>query len=77
MNAPIACFYADDFTGASDNLAQFHRWERWQDIANLMPIAVYARPGSTFRDHAPGVMHAQEDCTAEISSGAVPVLVKT
>lgn len=25
MNTPIACFYADDFTGASDNLAQFHR----------------------------------------------------
>lgn len=33
----------------ADNLAQFHRWERWQDIARLMPIAVYARPGSTFR----------------------------
>ena len=33
----------------ADNLTQFDRWERWQDIANLMPIAVYARPGSTFR----------------------------
>lgn len=33
----------------ADNLAQFHRWERWQEIAGLMPIAVYARPGSTFR----------------------------
>ena len=33
----------------ADNLAQFHRWERWEEIANLMPIAVYARPGSTFR----------------------------
>ncbi|MDB5539046.1 MAG: nicotinate-nucleotide adenylyltransferase [Devosia sp.] len=32
----------------ADNLAQFDRWERWQDIANLMPIAVYSRPGSTF-----------------------------
>lgn len=33
----------------ADNLSQFDRWERWQDIAALMPIAVYARPGSTFR----------------------------
>lgn len=33
----------------ADNLSQFDRWERWQDIARLMPIAVYSRPGSTFR----------------------------
>ena len=33
----------------ADNLVQFDQWERWQDIAALMPIAVYARPGSTFR----------------------------
>ncbi|MBN9310375.1 nicotinate-nucleotide adenylyltransferase [Devosia sp.] len=33
----------------ADNLAQFDRWERWQDIAALMPIAVYDRPGSIFR----------------------------
>lgn len=33
----------------ADNLAQFDRWERWERIAELMPIAVYARPGSTFR----------------------------
>jgi nicotinate-nucleotide adenylyltransferase len=32
----------------ADNLSQFDRWERWQDIAKLMPIAVYSRPGSTF-----------------------------
>ena len=30
----------------SDNLEQFHRWRRWQDIAALMPIAVVIRPGS-------------------------------
>lgn len=33
----------------SDNLAQFHRWERWQDIAALLPLAIYARPGSSMR----------------------------
>jgi len=29
----------------SDNLAQFHRWKGWRDIARLVPIAVIARPG--------------------------------
>ncbi|MBD2843250.1 nicotinate-nucleotide adenylyltransferase [Erythrobacter rubeus] len=28
----------------SDNLAEFHRWRRWRDIARTMPIAVIARP---------------------------------
>lgn len=30
----------------ADNLDGFHRWERWRDIAELMPIAVYVRPGN-------------------------------
>jgi nicotinate-nucleotide adenylyltransferase len=29
----------------SDNLAQFHLWREWQEIARTMPIAVIARPG--------------------------------
>ena len=28
-----------------DNLAQFHRWRQWRDIAREVPIAVIARPG--------------------------------
>jgi nicotinate-nucleotide adenylyltransferase len=31
----------------ADNLADFHRWQDWQDIANTVPIAVIDRPGST------------------------------
>ena len=30
----------------ADNLVQFHHWERWQDIAAMVPMAVYVRPGS-------------------------------
>ncbi|SDR19216.1 nicotinate-nucleotide adenylyltransferase [Rhizobiales bacterium GAS191] len=30
-----------------DNLASFHRWHRWRDIAALVPIAVVDRPGAT------------------------------
>jgi nicotinate-nucleotide adenylyltransferase len=33
----------------ADSLAGFDRWERWEDIAALVPMAVYARPGSTLR----------------------------
>jgi nicotinate-nucleotide adenylyltransferase len=29
----------------SDNLAQFHQWKAWREIARTMPIAVIARPG--------------------------------
>lgn len=31
----------------ADNLADFHRWQRWQTIALTFPIAVIDRPGST------------------------------
>jgi nicotinate-nucleotide adenylyltransferase len=36
----------------ADNLAQFHRWQRWRHIARTVPIAVVARPGYDGRAHA-------------------------
>jgi nicotinate-nucleotide adenylyltransferase len=33
----------------ADNLVDFHRWERWSDIAAMVPLAVYVRPGSSRR----------------------------
>lgn len=33
----------------ADNLVAFHRWERWRDIAAVMPMAIYVRPGSSRR----------------------------
>lgn len=36
----------------ADNLGQFHKWERWRDIANLMPFTVVDRPGSTLALHS-------------------------
>lgn len=32
----------------ADNLATFHHWKRWRDIATLVPIALIDRPGSTW-----------------------------
>ncbi|MEZ5998836.1 MAG: nicotinate-nucleotide adenylyltransferase [Hyphomonas sp.] len=29
----------------ADNMVGFHYWQRWHDIARLMPIAIVARPG--------------------------------
>jgi nicotinate-nucleotide adenylyltransferase len=38
----------------SDNLEQFSRWRRWQEIAAILPIAVVRRPGSVLASlHAP------------------------
>lgn len=38
----------------SDNLLQFHRWDRWRDIAYSVPIGVLARPGTRLAArHAP------------------------
>ncbi len=31
----------------ADNMVDFHRWQHWREIAGLLPIAVYVRPGST------------------------------
>jgi nicotinate-nucleotide adenylyltransferase len=39
----------------ADSLASFHRWERFQEIASLMPMAVIDRPGYTLSGpNAPG-----------------------
>ena len=32
----------------ADSFATFHRWRRWRDIARMIPIAVFDRPGHTF-----------------------------
>jgi nicotinate-nucleotide adenylyltransferase len=33
----------------ADNLAEFHRWQNWRDIAFEVPIAVIDRPPQSFR----------------------------
>lgn len=30
----------------ADNLASFHHWEHWREIAQMVPMAIYVRPGS-------------------------------
>ena len=33
----------------ADSLAGLHHWHHWQDIANIVPLAVLARPGYSMR----------------------------
>jgi nicotinate-nucleotide adenylyltransferase len=33
----------------ADNLAGFHRWERWAEIMTTVPVGVLARPGDQLR----------------------------
>ena len=33
----------------ADNLANFHRWENWRAIMQMLPVAVVARPGEQLR----------------------------
>jgi nicotinate-nucleotide adenylyltransferase len=40
----------------ADNLAQFHRWQRWRAIARMVPIVVFARPGYSGVRHAAPAM---------------------
>jgi len=30
----------------ADNLAQLHRWQRWDQIMRTVPLAIFARPGT-------------------------------
>jgi nicotinate-nucleotide adenylyltransferase len=46
----------------ADNLAQFHRWDRWQHILRLVPVGVLARPGAG--------MAAQASVAARMFRGA-------
>jgi nicotinate-nucleotide adenylyltransferase len=56
----------------ADNLSQFHRWERWREIARLMPMAVYVRPGSLRR--APASMAATALARYRIDESDAPRL---
>jgi nicotinate-nucleotide adenylyltransferase len=49
----------------ADNLAQFHRWDRWETIGASIPIAVFNRPGWAFRALGSPAAHA-------LSAGRIP-----
>lgn len=58
----------------ADNLAGFHRWERWRNIAAMVPLAVYVRPGSS--RHAPVSMAASYLARWRIHEEDAPLLAR-
>lgn len=55
----------------ADNLGQFHRWERWREIARLMPIAVVDRPGSTLALHSAPAAQTLRRCRIDENDAGV------
>jgi nicotinate-nucleotide adenylyltransferase len=55
----------------ADNLAQFHRWGRWRDILETVPVGVLARPGAGEERLSPA---ARAYAWARIADGAAAVL---
>ena len=56
----------------ADNLASFHLWQKWQQIASLMPMVVFDRPGSTFSvSSAPAALALQRFWIKEENVGLI------
>jgi nicotinate-nucleotide adenylyltransferase len=65
----------------ADNLAEFHRWRRWRELSDLVPIAVVDRAGWTFRALASPAVYAlrnyriPEYTAAKLASQSPPAWV--
>ena len=59
----------------ADSLMSFDRWEHWERIADTVPMAVYARPGSALR--ATRSVAATALAEARIPEGAAARLAET
>lgn len=59
----------------ADNLAAFHRWQHWREIAALVPIAIIDRPGCTFPAMAsPAAQALARWRVPESEAAALPLL---
>lgn len=56
----------------ADNMVSFHKWDRWREIANMLPIAVYVRPGSSRK--APGSLAATAFARYRLDEDDAPLL---
>jgi len=57
----------------ADSFASFHHWERWKDIANLLPLAIYNRPEANFSAlSSPAAIYLQKYRIGERNAIALP-----
>ncbi len=59
----------------ADSLMTFDRWERWEEIARTMPMAIYARPGAGVRATRSKAAIALEDF--RMPEGKAPALAES
>jgi nicotinate-nucleotide adenylyltransferase len=58
-----------------DNLAQIHRWHRWREIFELMPVAVVDRPGTRHKALAsPAARRFANARLSEADARALPLM---
>jgi nicotinate-nucleotide adenylyltransferase len=59
----------------ADNLASFHRWQQWRDIASRVPIAVVDRPGWHMRAlSSPAAYWMRRSFVPEQRAPALPLM---
>jgi len=57
----------------ADNLAEFHKWDRWQDIMHMLPVGVMARPNQQLAANcSPAARIFRESRLSAQSSNALP-----
>lgn len=57
----------------ADNLAEFHKWDRWQDIMHMLPVGVMARPNQQLAANcSPAARIFRESRLSARSSTALP-----
>jgi nicotinate-nucleotide adenylyltransferase len=60
----------------ADNFIHFHHWKRWRDIADLVPLAIIDRPGSTLKAAYSHAAKTLEGSRLEESDAALLPLCK-
>ena len=58
----------------ADCLVSFHRWKGWRDIAAMMPMAVFDRPGATLK--APRSRAAQALARFRVDESSFPAMLR-
>lgn len=56
----------------ADSFRNFHHWERWREIAAMVPMAIFARPPQQIRALSGFAAKTLRDCRVQRLSGSAP-----
>ncbi|MCF6326051.1 MAG: nicotinate-nucleotide adenylyltransferase [Devosiaceae bacterium] len=58
----------------ADSFAGFHKWERWREIAHLLPLVIYNRPGDGFKAlSSPAATYLKKYRLSQTSAKTLPL----